>query len=295
MKRGFFICLFSMFLCSLASLLQAAPLPVITSFSILGDVTRQIGGERVQVRSLIGYDQDAHMYQLVSKDLRDMRSARLILLNGLGLEPLSLQRAAQQSRVPLATVTQGIQPLMMADGGHDHHQHTDPHIWNDPVLMQTYARNVAGALIKVDPQGKAYYQQRLAAYQRQLAELNNWATKIFNAVPADKRKVLTGHDAFAYMAKRYSIQFIAPQGVSTEAEPSARQVAAIISQIRREHIKAIFIENIKNPKMVQRIASETQTKISGRLYSDALSNGAPAATYIDMFRFNVNALAAAMI
>lgn len=295
MKRGFFICLFSMFLCSLASLLQAAPLPVITSFSILGDVTRQIGGERVQVRSLIGYDQDAHMYQLVSKDLRDMRSARLILLNGLGLEPLSLQRAAQQSRVPLATVTQGIQPLMMADGGHDHHQHTDPHIWNDPVLMQTYARNVAGALIKVDPQGKAYYQQRLAAYQRQLAELNNWATKIFNAVPADKRKVLTGHDAFAYMAKRYSIQFIAPQGVSIEAEPSARQVAAIISQIRREHIKAIFIENIKNPKMVQRIASETQTKISGRLYSDALSNGAPAATYIDMFRFNVNALAAAMI
>lgn len=294
MKRGFFICLFSMFLCSLASLLQAAPLPVITSFSILGDVTRQIGGERVQVRSLIGYDQDAHMYQLVSKDLRDMRSARLILLNGLGLEPLSLQRAAQQSRVPLATVTQGIQPLMMADDGHDHHQHTDPHIWNDPVLMQTYARNVAGALIKVDPQGKAYYQKRLAAYQRQLAELNNWATKIFNTVPADKRKVLTGHDAFAYMAKRYSIQFIAPQGVSTEAEPSARQVAAIISQIRREHIKAIFIENIKNPKMVQRIASETQTKISGRLYSDALSNGAPAATYIDMFRFNVNALAAAM-
>ncbi|PIT38905.1 ABC transporter substrate-binding protein [Snodgrassella alvi] len=283
-----------MFLCSLASLLQAAPLPVITSFSILGDVTRQIGGERVQVRSLIGNDQDAHMYQLVSKDLRDMRSARLILLNGLGLEPLSLQRAAQQSRVPLATVTQGIQPLMMADDGHHHHQQTDPHIWNDPVLMQTYARNVAGALIKVDPQGKAYYQQRLAAYQRQLAELNNWATKIFNAVPADKRKVLTGHDAFAYMAKRYSIQFIAPQGVSTEAEPSARQVAAIISQIRRENIKAIFIENIKNPKMVQRIASETQTKISGRLYSDALSNGAPAATYIDMFRFNVNALAAAM-
>lgn len=294
MKRGFFICLFSMFLCSLASLLQAAPLPVITSFSILGDVTRQIGGERVQVRSLIGYDQDAHMYQLISKDLRDMRSAKLILLNGLGLEPLSLQRAAQQSRVPLATVTQGIQSLMMTDDRHDHHQHTDPHIWNDPVLMQTYARNVASALIKVDPQGKVYYQQRLAAYQRQLGELNNWATKIFNAIPVDKRKVMTGHDAFAYMAKRYRIQFIAPQGVSTEAEPSARQVAAIISQIRHEHIKAIFIENIKNPKMVQRIASETQTKISGRLYSDALSNGAPAPTYIDMFRFNVNALAAAM-
>lgn len=294
MKRGLFICLLTLFLTGFASIIHAAPLPVITSFSILGDVTRQIGGERVQVRNLIGTDQDAHMYQLVSKDLRDMRTAKLILLNGLGLEPLALQRAAQQSRVPLFTVTQNIKPLMLADDGHGHHQHTDPHVWNDPVLMQIYARNIANALISVDPQGKAYYQQRLTAYQQQLAGLNNWASKMFNAVPAEKRKVLTGHDAFGYMAKRYRIKFIAPQGMSTEAEPSARQVAAIISQIRRDHIKAIFMENIKNPKMVQRIASETQTKISGRLYSDALSKGAPAATYIDMFRYNVNALCSAM-
>lgn len=294
MKRGLFICLLTLFLTGFASIIHAAPLPVITSFSILGDVTRQIGGERVQVRNLIGTDQDAHMYQLVSKDLRDMRTAKLILLNGLGLEPLALQRAAQQSRVPLFTVTQNIKPLMLADDGHGHHQHTDPHVWNDPVLMQIYARNIANALISVDPQGKAYYQQRLTAYQQQLAGLNNWASKMFNAVPAEKRKVLTGHDAFGYMAKRYRIEFIAPQGMSTEAEPSARQVAAIISQIRRDHIKAIFMENIKNPKMVQRIASETQTKISGRLYSDALSKGAPAATYIDMFRYNVNALCSAM-
>jgi zinc/manganese transport system substrate-binding protein len=294
MKRGFFICLLALYLTGFFRLLCAAPMPVITSFSILGDVTQQIGGERIQVHNLIDTDQDAHMYQLVSKDLRKMRTAKLILLNGLGLEPLSLQRAAQQSHVPLVIVTNGIHPLMMADDGHDHHQHTDPHIWNDPVLMQTYARNIANALISVDPQGKAYYQQRLTAYQQQLAGLNAWATKTFNTVPPEKRKVLTGHDAFAYMAKRYQIQFIAPQGVSTEAEPSARQVAAIISQIRRDHIKAIFIENIKNPKMVQRIASETQTKISGRLYSDALSKGAPAATYIDMFRYNVNAISAAM-
>ena len=294
MKRGLFICLLTLFLTGFASIIHAAPLPVITSFSILGDVTRQIGGERVQVRNLIGTDQDAHMYQLVSKDLRDIRTAKLILLNGLGLEPLALQRAAQQSRVPLFTVTQNIKPLMLADDGHGHHQHTDPHVWNDPVLMQIYARNIANALISVDPQGKAYYQQRLTAYQQQLAGLNNWASKMFNAVPAEKRKVLTGHDAFGYMAKRYRIEFIAPQGMSTEAEPSARQVAAIISQIRRDHIKAIFMENIKNPKMVQRIASETQTKISGRLYSDALSKGAPAATYIDMFRYNVNALCSAM-
>ncbi|PIT28209.1 ABC transporter substrate-binding protein [Snodgrassella alvi] len=294
MKRGFFICLLALYLTGFFRLLCAAPMPVITSFSILGDVTQQIGGERIQVHNLIDTDQDAHMYQLVSKDLRKMRTAKLILLNGLGLEPLSLQRAAQQSHVPLVIVTNGIHPLMMADDGHDHHQHTDPHVWNDPVLMQTYARNIANALISVDPQGKAYYQQRLTAYQQQLAGLNAWATKTFNTVPPEKRKVLTGHDAFAYMAKRYQIQFIAPQGVSTEAEPSARQVAAIISQIRRDHIKAIFIENIKNPKMVQRIASETQTKISGRLYSDALSKGAPAATYIDMFRYNVNAISAAM-
>lgn len=274
-------------------LVQAAAIPVVASFSILGDVAKQIGGDRIQVYTLIGADQDAHVYQLVAKDLRQMRAAKLILLNGYGLESTALQRAASQSGVSLAYAVQGISPKMMADDGHHHHSY-DPHVWNDPTQMHIYARNIANALIKVDPAGKAYYQNRLGSYEKQLNELHIWATKKFAAIPIANRKVLTGHDAFGYMAKRYQISFIAPQGVSTNAEPSARQVATIINQIRSQNIKAVFVENIKDPKMIQRISKETGVKISGQLYSDALSKGSPAATYIDMFRYNVNALTAAM-
>lgn len=293
MKRVLYIALFTC-LSMFAHMLYATTIPVVASFSILGDVTKQIGGERIQVFNLIGADQDTHMYQLTSKDLRQMRSAKLILLNGYGFEPLALQRAAEQSRVSLAYAVQGIRPQAVADHGHNHHQSDDPHVWNDPVQMHIYARNVANALIKVDPAGRSYYQSRLANYEQRLNELHNWAAKNFAGIPVAKRKVLTGHDAFGYMAKRYQINFIAPQGMSTQAEPSAHQVAIIINQIRALNIKAVFVENIKNPKLIQRISKETGVKIAGQLYSDALSKGAPAATYIDLFRYNVNALSAAM-
>ena len=160
--------------------------------------------------------------------------------------------------------------------------------------MQTYAQNVANALIKADPAGKSHYQQRLKNYQTELGQLNTWAAQSFNAIPAAQRKVLTGHDAFGYLGKRYNIQFIAPQGVSTEAEPSARQVAAIIRQIKQQGIKAVFSENIKDSRMVDRIAKETGVKVQGKLYSDALSKTAPANTYVGMFRHNVTALSNAM-
>ena len=281
--------------------LLAAPMPVVASFSILGDVTQQIGGERVAVQTLVGADQDAHVYQLNSGDIRKIRAAKLVLVNGLGFEKAELARAVQQSKVPMAVASQGIKPMAAADdhghshGGHNHdHGTEDPHVWNDPVLMQTYAQNVANALIKADPAGKSHYQQRLKNYQTELCQLNTWAAQSFNAIPAAQRKVLTGHDAFGYLGKRYNIQFIAPQGVSTEAEPSARQVAAIIRQIKQQGIKAVFSENIKDSRMVDRIAKETGVKVQGKLYSDALSKTAPANTYVGMFRHNVTALSNAM-
>ena len=281
--------------------LLAAPMPVVASFSILGDVTQQIGGERVAVQILVGADQDAHVYQLNSGDIRKIRAAKLVLVNGLGFEKAELARAVQQSKVPMAVASQGIKPMAAADdhghshGGHNHdHGTEDPHVWNDPVLMQTYAQNVANALIKADPAGKSHYQQRLKNYQTELGQLNTWAAQSFNAIPAAQRKVLTGHDAFGYLGKRYNIQFIAPQGVSTEAEPSARQVAAIIRQIKQQGIKAVFSENIKDSRMVDRIAKETGVKVQGKLYSDALSKTAPANTYVGMFRHNVTALSNAM-
>ncbi|ENX7096640.1 metal ABC transporter substrate-binding protein [Neisseria gonorrhoeae] len=279
----------------LATAATAAPLPVVTSFSILGDVAKQIGGERVAVQSLVGANQDTHAYHMTSGDIKKIRSAKLVLLNGLGLEAADIQRAVKQSKVSYAEATKGIQPLKAEEEGGHHHDHGeyDPHVWNDPVLMSDYAQNVAEALIKADPEGKVYYQQRLGNYQMQLKKLHSDAQAAFNAVPAAKRKVLTGHDAFSYMGNRYNISFIAPQGVSSEAEPSAKQVAAIIRQIKREGIKAVFTENIKDTRMVDRIAKETGVNVSGKLYSDALGN-APADTYIGMYRHNVKALTNAM-
>ena len=281
--------------------LYAAPMPVVASFSILGDVAQQIGGERVAVQSLVGANQDAHAYNLTSSDIKKIREARLVLLNGLGLEKAELQRAVKQSKVASTEATAGIKPLAADEHhhehnhGHDHdHGEFDPHVWNDPVLMQRYAANVAIALIKADPAGSRYYQQRFKDYQNVLNQLNNYANQQFGAVAPAKRKVLTGHDSFAYLGKRYQVKFISPQGVSSEAEPSARQIAAIIRQIKAENVKAVFTENIKDGRMIARIAKETGVKVSGGLYADALSSGAPAGTYADMFRYNVRVMSEAM-
>ncbi len=280
--------------------LYAAPIEVVTSFSILGDVTKQVGGERVNVTNLVGPDQDAHAYNLTSRDLRTVRNAKLVLVNGLGFEQAAVMRGIRQSGVPFAEATQGIQPIKAEahdhDHDHDHHDHGefDPHVWSDPVLMRTYAQNVANALIRIDPEGRAYYQQRLTDYQGRLNALNQWATAQFNSVPTTRRKVLIGHHSFGYLGKRYRVEFVAPQGMSTDAQPSAQQVAALIRQIRSQNIRAAFSENIKDARMVQRIAQETGIRINGKLYTDALSRGAPAATYEQMFRYNVTAMVNAM-
>lgn len=289
--------------------LYAAPMEVVASFSILGDVAKQVGGERVNVTNLVGPDQDAHAYNLTSRDLRTVRNAKLVLVNGLGFEQAAVMRGIRQSGVPFAEATQGIRPLKAEahdhhhhdhdhDHGHDHHHHDhgefDPHVWSDPVLMRTYAQNVANALIRVDPEGRAYYQQRLTDYQGRLNALHQWASSQFNSVPQARRKVLIGHHSFGYLGQRYKVEFVAPQGVSTDAQPSAQQVAALIRQIRSQNIRAAFSENIKDARMVQRIAQETGIRINGKLYTDALSRGAPAATYEQMFRYNVNAMVNAM-
>ena len=283
--------------------LWAEALPVVTSFSVLGDVAQQIGGERVRVTSLVGADQDAHAYQLTGGDVKKIAAAKLVLLNGLGLESGDVLRAVKQSKVPYAEATQGISPIKAEEEHHHHNDHAghshdhgefDPHVWGDPVLMQKYAENVAKALSKADPAGASYYQARFKSYSAELVQLDGYARQQFNSIPRDKRKVLTGHDAFNYLAKRYGVTFLAPQGVSTEGEASAKTVAAIIRQIKQQGVKAVFTENIKDGRMVQRIAQETGVKVGGVLYSDALSKGAPAKTYADMFRYNVKTMVGAM-
>ena len=292
----------------IAGAANAEPLNVVSSFSILGDVAKQIGGDKIAVTNLVGADQDSHVYRLTSGDLKKIRAAKLVLLNGLGFESGEMTRAVQQSKVRYAEAAAGIKAIEADhdhdhdhhghdhDHGHEHHHHGayDPHVWSDPSLMQKYATNVADALIQADPQNKAHYSQRLQNYGKELQQLDAYAKAKFDAVPAARRKVLTGHEAFGYMGRRYNIKFYAPQGINTEAEPSAKHVAALIRQVKQEGIKAVFAENIKDSRMLERIAKESGSTVGGKLYSDALSKGAPAATYTELFRYNVRTLSGAM-
>ena len=290
-------------LLSLGSAWANTPLPVVTSFSILADVAQKIGGERVAVQALVAADTDSHSYQMTPADVRKIRAAKLLLVNGLGLESAPLQRAMRNSKIPMAVATKGIAALSNADDhdhGHDHKKHAhgeqDPHVWQDPVRMQSYARNIADALIAADPAGRAHYEQRLAAYQRELQQLHSWAEQQFAAVPAAQRKVLTAHDAFAYLGARYHVTFIAPLGTNSDSQPSARAVALIIQQIRKENVRAVFLENVKDARLLQQIARETGVPVQQQaLYSDALSGAqGPAPTYLQLMRHNIGALAQAL-
>ena len=266
----------------------ADKIPVVVSFSILGDLAAQIGGERIQVTSLVGANQDTHIYQTTPSDIKKLQNARLFIVNGLGFEGASFNRAISQSKVKTMVASKGIQPLRLNNS-------TDPHAWHNPVLVKTYVRNIATALIEIDPKGKDYYSKRLNNYLLELTKLDNWASQSFKAIPVAKRKVLTGHDAFAYLGGRYQIQFIAPQSISTESEASAKTVASIITQVKAQNIQAIFAENIKDRRLIDQISKETKAKLRGTLYSDALTaQNQEGGSYLKMMYFNIGQLSEAM-
>lgn len=297
-----------------AVLLPASPvradtprLNVVASFSILADFARNIGGDRVKVTALVGPDGDTHVYTPAPTDARAVADARLVIVNGLGFEgwlPRLVKAARGTSGAPITTVeaSRGIKPRAAQDDSHDHghgHSHDgdaiDPHAWQSVANALVYVANIRDALIAADPDGSATYRANAERYGAELTALDREALSEIAKIPPPRRKVISSHDAFGYFADRYGIAFIAPQGVSTEAEPSARAVAAIIRQIRQQKIPAVFLENMTDPRLARRIASETGAKIGGTLYADSLTaeNG-DAPTYIAMVRHNIKALASAL-
>jgi zinc/manganese transport system substrate-binding protein len=284
----------------------AAQIKVVASFSILGDIAAEIGGERAKVVTLVGPNSDAHVYQPKPSDAREVAEAKLVVVNGLGFEGWldRLARAAGYGG-PVVTASQGIAPLTLeAAHEHDHGaartgrrtaRLADPHAWQDLSNGQVYARNIAAGLAKADPANAAYYGDRAEAYVRQLVELDRFVRGELEAIAPAKRKVITSHDAFQYFGRAYGVGFLAPLGVSTESEPSAGDVAKLIRQIRSEGVKALFIENMTDKRLVDQIAREAGGALGGTLYSDALSDRAgPAGSYVRMFRHNVATLKAAM-
>ena len=272
-------------------------LKVIASFSILGDLVKNVGGDRVEVATLVGPNGNAHVYAPSPGDAKKVADAKLVFVNGLGFEGW-LERLVKASgtKAPIVIATKGIKPLERT-GDHDHdHGRADPHAWQSVANAKIYIANIRDALIAADPAGKDAYLANAAAYLAKLDALEREVREVIAKIPADRRRVITSHSAFGYFQNAYGVNFIAPQGVSTEAEASAKDVAAIIAQIRKQKISAVFLENVTDPRLVRQIAGETGAKIGGTLYSDALTDDkGDATTYIELIRHNLKQLAGALI
>jgi zinc/manganese transport system substrate-binding protein len=264
-------------------------LPVVASFSILADFVRSVGGDRVEVTVLVGPDGDAHVYEPAPADAKKIAASRLVFVNGFGLEGWlpRLVRAAG-GKATVVTATSGIAPLRKGSDA-------DPHAWQSVVNAKAYVANIRDALVAAAPADAELFRANATAYLAKLDVLDREVREAIATIPENRRKVISTHDAFGYFAAAYGIAFIAPLGVSTESEASARDVAGIISQIKTAKIPAIFLENISDPRLIQRIAAETGARLGGTLYSDSLTGEkGDAPTYIDMVRHNIKALTSAL-
>ena len=292
-------------LAALAAMLAGGPavaqdrLKVVASFSILADIAKNVGGDRVQVDSLVGPNGDAHVYNPTPADAKKVAEAKVVLVNGLGYEGwINRLIQASGSRAPTVVASKGVKPREKPgprdSHGHDHGR-VDPHAWQSVANVKIYTANIRDGLIAADPAGRSVYVANAAAYLGRLDALEKEARDAVGRIPADRRRILTTHGAFGYFQDAYGIQFFAPQGVSTETEPSAKDVASLIRQIRGQKISGIFMENVTDPRLIKRVADETGAKVGGTLYSDALTDEkGPAPTYIDLIRHNIRTLTAAL-
>jgi zinc/manganese transport system substrate-binding protein len=271
----------------------AEKLPVVATFSILADFVRQVGGSRVGVTMLVGPNGDSHVYEPKPADAERLGKARLIVVNGLGLEGwIDRLIKASGTTAPVVVATKGLKPQEMREEGRIA---VDPHAWQSIADAELYVANIRDGLIAADPGGESAYRSNAQEYLAKLDALDKEIAAEIAKIPPEKRQIITTHDAFGYFGTAYGFRFIAPQGISTENEASARDVAKIIRQIRAEKIPAVFLENVTDPRLIKRIAAETGAKIGGALYSDALSPAdGPAATYIEMMRHNARELVSAL-
>jgi ABC-type metal ion transport system, periplasmic component/surface adhesin len=267
-------------------------LNVVVTFSILADVVQNIGGDRLQVHSIVGPNQDAHVFEPTPETGQLIMQADIVFLNGLGFETW-LERLVQASgyQGPLIFSSQGIEAHQMIDPTLSADPVPDPHVWNDVRNVLIWVENIKTALQKLDPDHEATYEHNARAYAQELQGLDQWIKQTLATIPQHACKVITAHDAFNYFERAYKIIFLAPSGLSTEDQPSAFEMADLIQQIRREGIKTIFIENIATTHLIKQIAEETGATIGGVLYSDALSlPQEPGSTYIKMMQSNVTTL-----
>lgn len=326
MSRLFMLCtaVSLVALSSVVGTVSAQEIKAVASFSIIADFAKNVGGDRVKVTTLVGPGGDAHVYEPKPADAVAVADADVVLVNGLQFEGF-LARLVEASGTiaPIVELTIGGEVLSSAEENHDEealgeehaggehdddhegnqvdkagHDHgaLDPHAWQSVHNAKIYVGNIAQAFCTADAAGCDIYQANAKAYIDQLTSLDAEIKAAVAEIPEEKRTIITSHDAFGYFAHEYGITFLAPEGMSTESEASAADIAALIKQVRADKASAIFVENITNPRLMEQVASETGLTIGGELYSDALSdeNGS-AATYLDMMRHNVSTIKAAIL
>ncbi|OBQ80456.1 MULTISPECIES: zinc ABC transporter substrate-binding protein AztC [unclassified Mesorhizobium] len=291
-----------------ASSAFAAPLKVVASFTVIADFAKNVGGDRVNITTIVGPDGDAHVYEPTPADAVAMAGADVVLVNGLHFEGF-LQRLVDTSatKATIVTLTKGVTPIAFkpefadadaAEGAGTGGGKTvnDPHAFQSIANAKIYVKNIADAFCAADSAGCDSYKANAAAYTQKLGALEGEVTAAIQAIPEAKRVVITSHDAFGYFEHAYGLTFLAPQGISTDSEPSAADVAKLVNQVKQDKAAAIFIENITNPRLIEQIASETGIKVGGTLYSDALSPpDGPASTYIDMMHNNIEQFKGALL
>lgn len=266
-----------------------AKINVVASFSILGDMVEQVAGDKANVTTIVGPDADAHLYQPNTGDGVAVADADLIITNGMGFETWSTTLIESSgTKAKIAVATDGIAPLLV-DG------EIDPHAWNSLLNGMIYVTNIEAALSAVSPENAPTFKANADAYRAKLQMLHNHALAEIAKLPQEKRIVVTAHDAFGYLENAYGLTFLAPQGIDTDAEPSAKELAALISFLNETGAGALFVENISNGDLIAQISRETGLTIGGRIYSDALSvKGSPATSYLAMFTHNLELLTATL-
>lgn len=283
------------------SALYAGKLKVVTSFSILADFVQVIGGEQVSVDSLVGAEEDVHIYQPRPQDAQRLANADLLVVNGLGFEGwIERLISASGYKGPVVTASDNV-PLLIHVGLIDAHEHdvagsSDPHAWQSVDNAKTYVTNIANALVAIDATHRQYYYSRLDAYHNKLDLLDAQIKQKLAVLPLQQRKVITSHNAYGYYSSAYGIRFIAAQGINSAADISAKALANLVRTITAENVKVAFFENLTNPRLLQQITHETGCRIVGQLYSDSLSRpDGPASSYLDMMRYNLETLIEAML
>jgi len=280
---------------------QAAPqkLPVVASFSILADMVREVGGDKVQITTLVGPGGDAHVYQPTPSNAKAILEARVVFINGLEFEGWILRLIESSNYIGQVTIaSQGISMLRFNRAGKDNHHHHhlyDPHAWQSLASSRVYVENIYSTLAMLDAANASFYRANADRYLQKIDELDAWTKEQIATVPPQKRKVITSHDAFGYFARDYGVTFIPALGVSTDSEASAADIARLIDLVRAEKLHAVFIENMADPRLIRQLENDAGVQILGTLYSDSLSPpGGPADTYLNMFRHNVTQLVAGM-